>query len=376
MVVSRKHSAGVRRAVAAMSVVSLVVFAVACGSERGSSSSTSAPNGAAAPYTTVPDDQLRSMLLTTEDLPAGWADVPSSTTDTAAATMADPTADICPEAAKLVKEEEHATVNASFAQYRAGPYFLEALSSAPDADQHLANIDAAMATCVGHTWTTETSGVTLEMNMKESDALHVGDQSSGYEVMGTGEDAGVTATIGFELAFVRRGGIVEQYAGISAAASTSQESTLNPKQFTEMVASGDQKVAAGPGATATTSSTGVPLTRADFIAQANSICRATHDKVGQLFEDNPIGSQDLRLYLIRLGPQVTALLKDMLSQLRQLQPPTADAVQIERGWNEMKALINELELDPTWAFNQMFPKDQALYDYGLTDCFVTHVDVL
>jgi hypothetical protein len=77
-----------------------------------------------------------------------------------------------------------------------------------------------------------------------------------------------------------------------------------------------------------------------------------------------------------VGPKVIPLLRDMLSDLRSLFPPAADAAMIERGWGEMHALIDSLDVDPTWMFNQMFPKDLELYRYGLTDCFVDHVDVL
>jgi hypothetical protein len=363
-----------RRVAAVGAAVVLMTALMSCGSDGGSSGSR-----ASSPSTLLSSDQLSAALLTVDDLPKGWSedDTKAEDSDLTETIFGEGGAPLCPAGIAALRTETHGTAARSFVQTAPMSTFDQQLSSAPDAESHFSDIEAALSSCVGQTWTDDTAvSASMTMAMEESEGPALADESRSYELTLTMAYSGETTTVPIGLTMVRRSTVVQIYS-YGAYEPTGTGSISSP-DWNRLIEAGDRRVAAylaDPGAM--TPETAAPMTRAEFVAEANSICRATRADVKKVFEADPIGeSEDLRLYLYDVGPKVTPLLRQMLSDLRDLPPPAGDEAIIERGWDEMHALVQSLDADPTWLFNQMFPKDVELYRYGLTDCFVDHVDVL
>jgi hypothetical protein len=316
--------------------------------------------------------QLEAALLAVDDLPTDWSEA-DSTADTGDLTLGmggeEGTA-ICPDGEAALKAETHDRAKVDFQS--AGGFLNQQLGTAPDAEGHFADLKAALSSCVDQTWTT--TGVTA--SLAEVSGPKVGDESVSYELRMTMTNAGGSMSIVSPMTLARRATVIQTYQ--YAASPLVAVGALSSEELAGIIETGDQKVAAAlAGEPTTTSIVAPPMTKADFVARANSICSATRDDIEELFTADPIGeSEDLRSYLMRFGPPVTEMLREMRAELRQLSPPAGDEAAIERGWEELEALIRRLDVDPTWMFNQTFPKDTALYTYGLTECFVDHVDVL
>ena len=371
-----------RRWAALGCAVAITAAVAGCGS-TGSPSGTTASTS---PTVVLTPAQLDDALLTVADLPSGW-ELHDSTTDTTELTFGmgqDNSSSWCPAGTAALRTETHGVAEVIFTQSDSNSGLTQALGSAPDAGVHFADIEQAFSSCVGQTWKTDAGGASLTWTMAETSDPTIADESASYQVTLTVTNANRNVSGSVKATLVRRSSVVELYSYSPNPMVTMGE--LSSEDFTAIVTTGDRKVAdeldkigsTGPGGGSnTTSAAAAPMTKAAFVAEANGICKATKDQVGELFKSDPKGqSEDLRVYLMRIGPRATPLLRSMLAELRTLTPPASDEAAIERGRNEMRALINHLDVDPTWMFNQMFPKDIELYDYGLTECFVDHVDVL
>ena len=356
-----------RRWAAAGCTVALTAALAGCGS-GGHSSGTTATTS---PTVVLTPAQLDDALLAVGDLPSGWG-LHDSTTDTTELTFGmgqDNSSSWCPAGTAALRTETHGEAEVIFSQSDSNSELQQALGSAPDAGVHFADIKGAFSSCVGQTWNTDYGGASLTWTMAERSGPTIADESASYQVAVTVNQSGSKTTGSIMATLARRSTVVELYSYSPNPMVTAGE--LSPEGFMAIVTTGDQKVAdeldrvgsIGPGGgSVATSATAAPLTKAELVAEANGICKATKDKVSELFKADPKGeSEDLRVYYMGKGPQVTGLLRGMLADLRQLTPPASDEAAIERGWNEMRALINTLEVDPTWMFNQIFPKDIELY---------------
>jgi hypothetical protein len=370
-----------RRWVPAVAIVSVaVLLAAACGSTGTDSSGDASHDQATTTLVMLDSAQLERALLTASDLPAGW--YPAGSGSGSSSLLG--TDQLCPTAAQALKNEEHDNSEAQFSQGMLGPFFFQGLAAAPDAEAHLADLKTVVDSCVGQTWTTEISGTSVSFTLTDQAGAGVGDESFAFRMVGEGGSDSSSATLTFDFAFVRNGSVVESYGGASVR-SPDGSGTLDADQFAGLIRTGNDKVTAALAsapdeATSTSTSTtvGPPLTKAEFLARANGVCRATKDQMKTI--DIPYPSKmtdaETRDYYVKFGAQAIPMLRDMLAQLRTLTPPVEDQARITAAWKEMEALFRSLEADPVWMMIQVLPEDKEMYDYGLTDCFVDHVDLL
>jgi hypothetical protein len=222
----------------------LLVGPVACG-DSGTTSKESSARSSTTTTTTLPTlstSELQGALLTIADLPPGWsAETSTTTTTTAGSTGSAPSDFLCPAATAPLRKEQHDSAQATFTQGESGPFLLQSLASAPDADKHFTDITASFRSCIGQTWTMDDNGEKLDMTMAEISAPEVGDGSVAYRVSGTSSSMPLTMTIDFVIG--RRGTVLEIYGGISIQSPLMATNQLSAEQFATIVATGDQKVA-------------------------------------------------------------------------------------------------------------------------------------
>lgn len=129
--------------------------------------------------------------------------------------------------------------------------------------------------------------------------------------------------------------------------------------------SNDTPVAGGPTTTA------AALTHAQFVSQANAICKAGNAKVdaaAKNFADpqNPTQAEIIEATKSVLVPVFT----DELSQLRALTPPAADAAKVTELETALDSAIAQAAADPVSALSgDAFSKANTLAgQLGLTVC--------
>jgi hypothetical protein len=114
-----------------------------------------------------------------------------------------------------------------------------------------------------------------------------------------------------------------------------------------------------------------PLTKVQYTAQANEICRATTKAIAERTEQVGAGNLDAtdggdRQKLKEAVEPVTTL---ALTRLRNLTPPPADAALVRRGIDAMQASVDALGTDPQAPIDPVGLRQPELFDYGLTGCF-------
>jgi hypothetical protein len=118
-------------------------------------------------------------------------------------------------------------------------------------------------------------------------------------------------------------------------------------------------------------STTPPLARAQFLAQANEICRATTRAIAEQTEQTGSGNLDAgaggdRQKLVDAIEPVARL---ALARLRNLTPPPEDAALVRAGLDAMQAAVDALRRDPAAQLDPVGLDRPDLFAYGLTGCF-------
>ncbi len=116
-----------------------------------------------------------------------------------------------------------------------------------------------------------------------------------------------------------------------------------------------------------------PLTKDEYVLQANKICAAADKLITGLTNDNgPInnssgqGSTDA---LKELVAKIRPIGQNAIDQLKALTPPAADAPMITRGITMMQTKLDQSQTTPSDTLDPIGQPDQELYTYGLYSCF-------
>jgi hypothetical protein len=125
----------------------------------------------------------------------------------------------------------------------------------------------------------------------------------------------------------------------------------------------------GGGDQAATASS--PLTKEQFVKQANAICQSEMQKKEDFlistFEKKGKAPLDASLSeLEEVAPGVFQVYGEMLSRLGGLTPPLADQAAVERFMGEWEASLEKAEANPALIFHEPFEKaNEAATRYGL-----------
>jgi hypothetical protein len=117
------------------------------------------------------------------------------------------------------------------------------------------------------------------------------------------------------------------------------------------------------------------VTKKEFIAKADAVCKETNDKIEALVSDLPQDTTTKQAAQITVDKAIP-LFRDQIEQLRDLDPPAADADDLEQLWDDLDASTDELEQqlkdDPDVAFSEGFDpftdESKTASDYGFQEC--------
>lgn len=365
---------------------SLMVVVASCGpagNESGSSVTTGGAPGPTLQPRLPTRSELRDARLTLADFPSGWVDQGGSVfagglPDTNLGLF------VCPAAESIDKDFNVGTstivVGDEFANGQVGPItrmvrppssnVIELLIAKPleEAITTYSDLTKVLEMCVGQSWTEQSTRLTL--SRKESST---GSEQAAYRL--DTQDSDMTVSVDLSLELI--GTVIAMFRGYRYTGSEFAPAVLDDAEFGRLVALGTDKVMGlvySPAPNESTGTTTTPLTKAVFLEQANSVCADAKTKVKQIDVGSVSGSpeQTVPLYV----EQALPILRDELDQLRSLAPPAEDRIKIEAGWDDIESLLDALEADPMLAMLQIQPKNVQLYEYGLTECFVDHVDLL
>jgi hypothetical protein len=121
-----------------------------------------------------------------------------------------------------------------------------------------------------------------------------------------------------------------------------------------------------PGPDSTTG----PLTKTQFLAVANQICRSATEAIVKRTTD--VGSNEMgdgsgdRQKLVDAVEPITA---QALAKLRNLTPPPEDAAVARTAIDAMQSAADAVRTDPTAPIDAVGLNRPELFDYGLTGCF-------
>jgi hypothetical protein len=117
------------------------------------------------------------------------------------------------------------------------------------------------------------------------------------------------------------------------------------------------------------------VTKEQFIENADAICKETNEDIQQSLSDlsdDATNEEAADVALERAVPRF----REQIEQLRDLDPPAADAEEIEALWDDLDASTDELEAklrdDPDGAFTTEFDpfSDESEFaaEFGFTEC--------
>jgi hypothetical protein len=113
------------------------------------------------------------------------------------------------------------------------------------------------------------------------------------------------------------------------------------------------------------------LSRVQFTAQANEICRATTKAIVERNDDlapsNLGGGDDAT----KARREIETLARTAIAHLRNLTPPPEDAATARRAWDTMEAAVDNASRDATLPLDPVGLVQPELFDYGLSGCFAT-----
>jgi|RhiMetdeSRZDD1v2_1073273.scaffolds.fasta_scaffold626359_2 hypothetical protein len=117
------------------------------------------------------------------------------------------------------------------------------------------------------------------------------------------------------------------------------------------------------------------VTKEEFIANADAVCKETNDKIEALVDDlsEDTSAEEAAQFTV---DEAIPLFRDQIDQLRDLDLPAADADDIEQLWDDLDTSTDELEQqlkdDPEVAFSEDFDpfadENKAATDYGFKEC--------
>jgi hypothetical protein len=117
--------------------------------------------------------------------------------------------------------------------------------------------------------------------------------------------------------------------------------------------------------------TSAPLSKSDFVNQANQICTDAESEIVGFQSGDDSGnpgqaSGDARTEL--LG-QITPVAQRAIDELEALTPPAEDASMISTGIGRMQATLDTAQTNPTAIIDPIGISGPELNEYGLTSCF-------
>jgi hypothetical protein len=135
-------------------------------------------------------------------------------------------------------------------------------------------------------------------------------------------------------------------------------------------------IAAGCGSSSDDSTSS--LTKAEFVSQADAICKKGNTEVETEFEDftkenglenkKPTEAQEIELAETILTPNV----KDQSEELRALEAPSGDEDEITAMLDSLDEGVEEAEADPQALLSgksePFKPASKLAKEYGLTEC--------
>ena len=129
----------------------------------------------------------------------------------------------------------------------------------------------------------------------------------------------------------------------------------------------------GDSSSSDSSASGPPLSKEEFISQADAICaQGSKDLQANLQEqfggsDAPPSQDEQEAFL---SGAVADNYEAQAEQLRSLNPPEADADQVDAIFTALDDLASQLRDDPTTVLNATEPPEasQLAQDYGLQQC--------
>ena len=133
----------------------------------------------------------------------------------------------------------------------------------------------------------------------------------------------------------------------------------------------DDDDAGGDGGTTTSAGGGEPLSKQEFISQADRICAqgdAEIDRGGQEFAGTS-GEEVDELVLTVIAPGY----RDQIEQIRELTPPEGDEAEIDEFLNTFEDGIEQLEADPSQlangeALKTIVEARSLAFEYGFKSC--------
>jgi hypothetical protein len=117
------------------------------------------------------------------------------------------------------------------------------------------------------------------------------------------------------------------------------------------------------------------VSKEDFIANADAVCKETNQKIEALVSGLSEDTTTEEAAQVTVE-QAIPLFRDQIEELRDLDLPAADADDLEQLWDDLDASTDELEQqlkdDPEVAFSDDFDpfadENKAATDYGFTEC--------
>jgi hypothetical protein len=113
------------------------------------------------------------------------------------------------------------------------------------------------------------------------------------------------------------------------------------------------------------------VSKDEYIAQANKICRESDDEFQKATEDLPDNpSQDE--IVATIDDSIVPILRDTLDQLRALEAPQADVDELTGIYDGLQGEIDAVDEDPEkfagQSANPFEESSAAFTDYGMDDC--------
>lgn len=125
----------------------------------------------------------------------------------------------------------------------------------------------------------------------------------------------------------------------------------------------------GSSKKSTTTTTAAPLTKAEFVKQANAVC--TKGTKQNAAAQKALGSKKpTQAQLATFTKTFVPNVQGQIDAIRELAPPTADQAKVTAMLNIAQADLNKVKADPTALFKgDLFANFAKLaHPYGLTSC--------
>jgi len=121
----------------------------------------------------------------------------------------------------------------------------------------------------------------------------------------------------------------------------------------------------------TPTDTAPPLSKAEFLLQANQICDVADSQITSL--QNDAGSTaDAPPDAATVSPlvaEITPIAQGAINRLRSLSPPADAADAVTDGIDEMQSTLDAAQTDPDAIIDPIGIANEELAAYGLTSCF-------